>query len=123
MTPKLQVMSQNFQQIWVSSLLPLNVCQSLVFDRERNLYLFERNFLPTSEIEKLKLDIVACTRSNEVITHAIEGDLNIQTRSLTTDDDSESTMTSKSYLNRSSMIQTEEIKQSDVEMIDTSSNQ
>ena len=85
--------------------------------------MFERNYLPTSDTEKLKLDVVACTRSSEAISHAIEGDLNIHSRSQSFETDSESTMASKTYLNRTSSIQNEEIKQGDIEMIDTSSHQ
>ncbi len=76
-TPKLLIKSQNSQQLSVTSVLPINISQCLVFDRSRNIYLFERNPFPTNDREKLRFDIVACTRSNEIIIHAIEGNLNI----------------------------------------------
>jgi len=65
----------------VTSLLPLSSSFSLVFDRERNIFLFERVTKLVNKKEELGLDIVACIRSSDVITHAIEGDLNIRINS------------------------------------------
>jgi hypothetical protein len=66
------------QQIWVTSLLPINPAQCFAFDRLGNILFFERNKKPSNDIEKMRMDIVACTRSNEEITRAVIGDLNIQ---------------------------------------------
>lgn len=49
----------------------------MVFDKEANVFVFEKILLPTNDFEKFKLNLVACIRVGEEITKAIFGSLNI----------------------------------------------
>ena len=49
----------------------------MVFDKEKNVFLFERILLPTNEHEKFKLNMIGCIRAGEEITRAIFGTLNV----------------------------------------------
>jgi len=43
--------------IWTNCVLPLNNQQFIVFDKEKNIFMFERVLLPTADNEKFKLSL------------------------------------------------------------------
>lgn len=50
----------------------------MVLDKDKNIFIMERNMKPTNEIEKYKLKVVAQISSGEEITSALVGSINIQ---------------------------------------------
>jgi len=50
----------------------------LVLDKEKNIFVFERNFFPSNEIQKYKLMVIAQVNTGEEITSAILGSVNMQ---------------------------------------------
>lgn len=45
--------------IWVNEILILTKTKYMVLDKDKNIFIMERNMKPTNEIEKYKLKIVA----------------------------------------------------------------
>eukprot|EP00347_Sterkiella_histriomuscorum_P011081 403373826 len=64
--------------IWVNTMLPLSESNTMVFDKECNMFVFNKNLLPTNDHEKFKLNMVACMKIGEEATKAIFGSLAIQ---------------------------------------------
>lgn len=76
-TKMLQEGPHSHHSIWVNNVLVLSNSAYMVFDREKNIFVFERCLQPTSDVEKLQLQITGCIRAGEEITRAIFGTLNI----------------------------------------------
>lgn len=45
--------------IWVNEILILTKTKYMVLDKDKNIFIMERNMRPTNEIEKYKLKVVA----------------------------------------------------------------
>jgi hypothetical protein len=45
--------------IWVNEILILTKTKYMVLDKDKNIFIMERNMKPTNEIEKYKLKVVA----------------------------------------------------------------
>lgn len=63
--------------IWTNCVLTLSNSHFMVFDKESNVFVFEKILLPVNDHEKFKLNLVACMRIGEEVTKAIFGSLNI----------------------------------------------
>ena len=50
----------------------------MLFDKEKNIFVFERILLPTNDHERFKLNLVGCINAGEEITCAINGTLKLQ---------------------------------------------
>ena len=70
--------SSSLANIWVNEVVILDKEHFLVLDKEKNIFVFERNFLPTNEIQKYKLMVIAQINTGEEITSAILGSINMQ---------------------------------------------
>ena len=66
--------------VWVNEILILSRDKYLVLDRDKNIFIFQRNMKPTNEIQKFKLSVVAQINAGEEITSAIVGSINNQDR-------------------------------------------
>jgi hypothetical protein len=64
--------------IWVNEILILSKTKYMVLDKEKNIFIFQRNLKPANEIQKYKLKSVAQINSGEEITSAIIGSINMQ---------------------------------------------
>ena len=69
--------SSSQMNIWVNEILVLTKTRYMVLDKEKNIFILERNSKPTNEIEKYKLKVVAQISSGEEITSALVGSINI----------------------------------------------
>ena len=47
----------------------------MVFDKEANVFIFEKILLPVNDHEKFKLNLVSCMKIGEEVTKAIFGSL------------------------------------------------
>jgi len=47
----------------------------MVFDKEANVFIFEKILLPTTDHERFKLNLVSCMRIGEEVTKAVFGSL------------------------------------------------
>lgn len=65
------------ESIWTNCILPLSMSYFMLFDKEKNCFIFERILLPTNDQEKFKLNLVGCIRVGEEVTRAVFGTLNI----------------------------------------------
>ena len=64
------------KSIWSKFILPIDQQFTFVSDLDRNLFLTERNLLPTCDNEKYRLSIQGCIRVGEVISKITPGYLN-----------------------------------------------
>lgn len=64
--------------IWVNEILILSKNRYVVLDKERNIFILERDIKPTDEIQKYKLTSIAQINAGEEITSAIVGSINMQ---------------------------------------------
>jgi hypothetical protein len=63
--------------IWTNCVVPINQNQYMLFDKERNVFVFEREALPTNDHEKFQMNLIACIRLGEEVTSAIQGSMSI----------------------------------------------
>jgi len=62
--------------VWVNEILILAKDKYLVLDKDKNIFIFQRDMKPTNEIQKFKLQVIAQINSGEEITSAIVGSIN-----------------------------------------------
>ena len=70
---KLALQSQTAQALWLSSVLPMNEGQAMVFDRYRNVMVLERPVVAVNDQMRRRVEIVAGIRWNEEVTRAVSG--------------------------------------------------
>ena len=70
--------SSSQMNIWVNEILVLTKTKYMVLDREKNIFILQRNMKPTNEIEKYKLTVVAQISAGEEITSALVGSINMR---------------------------------------------
>lgn len=63
---------------WVNDILVLANNRYLVVDHQRNIFVFKRDLVPTNEMQKFQLQVVAQINSGEEISRVILGSVNAQ---------------------------------------------
>jgi len=110
--------------MWVNCIVPISASRFLVFDQERNIFIFEKNLLPTTIEEKFKLKLIGSFCAGEEIKSAAFGSLQvIKGGNLAEDDQQEKESENrlkekkKSYLRRAS-VQQKDVSVTDHQMVE-----
>ena len=67
--------------MWVNSIVPLSESQFIVFDQEGNLFIFQKNLVPTCIEDKLKLTLKGSYCIGEEVQSATFGSLRTMSKS------------------------------------------
>ena len=63
--------------MWVNCIVPLSESQFIVFDQERNMYIFQKNLFPATLEDKLKLSLRGSFCIGEEVQSAVFGSLRV----------------------------------------------
>jgi hypothetical protein len=67
--------------MWVNSIVALSPSQFIVFDQEGNMFIFQKNLVPASLEQKLKLDLKGSFCIGEEVQSAAFGSLRMMSQS------------------------------------------
>lgn len=74
---KIQESASTHISMWVNCIVPISASQFLVFDQDRNLFIFEKNLFPSTIEEKLKLKLMGSFCLGEEVKSAAFGTLRV----------------------------------------------